>query len=241
VNSPGAARPHFITHPLLAGVGVEHGFGTREADAPENLVRPRQVHGVAVARVGTRNELTPAEADAVVSSQPGLRIGIVTADCVPVLLASASGTAVAAIHAGWKGLASGVVESGLGALLEQASSRDEVVAVIGPHIGRCCYEVDGPVMDPLRARFGRDLSDARTSSRRGHDWLDLGHLVAVDLMRAGIARQRVGVLSDSCTACGADRFHSYRRDGARAGRLLHYIRPLPGEEPPIRATGGPLA
>jgi len=216
----------FIAHDLLLAVGVEHGFGTRQAAEPPNLARPRQVHGIEVARLTTGEALDRPEADAVVSHRPGAGVGIVTADCVPILLASSSGRVVAAIHAGWRGLAKGVVQAGLEALREHSTSSEPIVAVIGPHIGRCCYEVDPPVMEPLRARFGLDLDAASEFSRVGHHRLDLGQLVSMDLVRGGVEPHELGVIPDSCTACGVDRFHSYRREGVGAGRLLHYIRPI---------------
>jgi hypothetical protein len=227
----------FIAHGLLSAVGVEHGFGTRQAAEPPDLVRPRQVHGIGVARLGAGGGLDRDEADAVVSDRPGAGVGIVTADCVPVLLASSSGRAVAAIHAGWRGLAAGVVQSGLDALRERTAPGEPIVAVIGPHIGRCCYEVDPPVMDPLRARFGSDLDAASAFSRAGHHWLDLGQLVSTDLVRQGVERDLLGVLPDFCTACGVARFHSYRREGAGAGRLLHYIRSIPLDLGPSPSEG----
>ncbi|MDE0886395.1 MAG: polyphenol oxidase family protein [Myxococcota bacterium] len=219
------AAPGFITHPLLAELGIDHGFGTRSAQAPENLRRPHQVHGSAVVQAGAIDPSAPQDADAVVSDDPALPVGVITADCVPILVASASGAVVVAIHAGWRGLAQGVVAAGVRALIGLAGSRDGSVGVIGPSIGRCCYEVDAPVMDPLRERFGSALSEAAVLSRPGHHRLDLGQLVKVDLVRSGIARERVGLVDRGCTACDPERFHSYRRDGALAGRLIHYARP----------------
>ncbi|MDG2333170.1 MAG: polyphenol oxidase family protein [Myxococcota bacterium] len=222
------APPGFIAHPLLAALGVEHGFGTREAQAPEGLRRPHQVHGPVVVRAGEIDPHAPGDADAVVSDDPALPAGVITADCVPILVASASGAVVVAIHAGWRGLAQGVVAAGVRALMDVSGSESGSVAVVGPAIGRCCYEVDAPVMDPLRERFGSALSEAALISRPGHHRLDLGQLVRVDLVRSGISPERVGLLERGCTACDPERFHSYRRDGALAGRLVHYARPRAG-------------
>ena len=208
-----------IEHPLLHACGVDHGFGTRSDAPPAGLRRPRQVHG---ARVASPQECAGGiDADAVVAREPGASIGVVTADCVPVLAASADGRAVAAIHAGWRGLAGGVIDAGIDAL-RRAAPGQALRAVIGPHIGACCYEIDGPVLDALRY-FDAELDAATTASRPGHHFLDLGALSRAALVRAGVSASEIGILPDACTSCDARRFHSYRRDGPRAGRLVHWI------------------
>jgi polyphenol oxidase len=207
-----------LQHPLLQACGVGHGFGTRGDAPPPALLRPRQVHG---ARVVQAQECAPGvDADAVVTraQQP---IGVVTADCVPVLAATADGRAVAAIHAGWRGLAAGVIEAGIDALRREAA-QEPLRAVIGPHIGPCCYEVDAPVLNALR-HFDADLDAAATQGRPGHHLLDLGALARAALIRSGVSPREIGALAASCTSCDAQRFHSYRRDGPRAGRLVHWI------------------
>ena len=102
--------------------------------------------------------------------------------------------------------------------------------VVGPHIGPCCYEVDDVVLEPLRARFSRELAGAIRSTRSGHALLDLGVLVQVELARAGVASPKRALIRDVCTRCDALRFHSYRRDGESAGRMLHYVVPRAGGE-----------
>ena len=216
-----------LRHPLLDGRGIPHGFGVRGADAPVGLSRPRQVHGAAVAHATAAAGVEGLDADAVVSREPGLPVGIVTADCVPVLAASADGGAVAAIHAGWRGLAAGVIEQGVHALRAQAPAGARVIAVLGPHIGACCYEVDEPVLLALRARFGGVVEGATRPSRPGHCTLDLALLALEALDRSGLAPPDRSVLPNACTFCDAVRFHSHRRDGDRAGRLLHHVSALP--------------
>jgi YfiH family protein len=212
-----------LRHPLLDACGVSHGFGVRGGRAPAGVLRPRQVHGADAVTAGACAGEPPPEADAVVSRVAGLAVGIVTADCLPILLATRGGGAVAAIHAGWRGLAQGVVAVGVDALRRLAGPGEPLVAVIGPHIGPCCYEVDGPVLEALRGRFSRSLAGALGPARPGHGMLDLGRLARAELADAGVAGGAVGVLADACTCCDAARFHSYRRDGARAGRLHHFI------------------
>jgi len=216
----------FLTDPVLAARGVRHGFGLRGAAPPRGLVRPRQVHGCAVARVGEGGRAEPHEADAIVSTDPARAVAVLTADCLPILLCSRSGEAVAAVHAGWRGLAAGVVRAGVEAL-RAAAGGAPLQAAIGPHIGRCCYEVDEPVLARLRPRFAADLAAALLPTRPGHGRLDLGALARAELARAGIPPDAVGSAAIECTHCDPERFHSYRRDGAGAGRLVSFIAPGP--------------
>ena len=206
-----------LTHPLL-GHG-DHGF----ADAPDRVraLRPRQVHGVRVVEV-TSGTASPGEADAVHTARPGLVVGVVTADCAPILVRSSAGR-VLAIHAGWRGLAAGVVEAGLDAL-RTAEPEARLAAVVGPCAGPCCYEVDAPVLTALAERYGADLEASLRPSRPEHALLDLGGLVARALGAAGVDEVGITGTSGSCTICDT-RFESFRRDGAEAGRMLHWIAP----------------
>lgn len=208
----------WLEHPLLAAAGVRHGFGLRTSPTLPGVRRPVQVHGATVVRADVAGEL--GEADAALSTRPGVAVGVVTADCVPVLVAA--GGAVAAVHAGWRGLAGGVIPRALEALREAAPGA-EAVAAVGPCIGACCYEVDAPVLDALRLRFGAALDGALRPARPGHALLDLTALALAALVAAGLAPARVGALAGACTRCDAARFHSFRRDGASAGRLLSWI------------------
>ena len=225
MSGPEPVAPGFIRHPLLLAAELDHGFGTCASSPPEGLSRPLQVHGVRVAQVLAPGRLDVEEADAAISAVPGAGVGIVSAVCVPFLLATSSGRAVGAIHAGWRGLAAGVVERGVAALAACAAGADRLLAVIGPRIGPCCYEVDSPVTGALRERFGKEVDRAGHPSRPGHVYLDLGWLVAEALTRGGVAPEDLAAVDNACTACDPARFHSYRRDGDSAGRLLHYIVP----------------
>jgi len=213
-----------IRHPLLDALGLDHGFGECGDLEPPRVQRPRQVHGDRVVPAAACLEDPPPEADCVLGVAGEGPVAVVTADCVPVLLASEDGRAVAAVHAGWRGLAKGVLEAGVVALRRQAPG-SSLRAVVGPHIGPCCYEVDAPVLDALAARHGPLLTAAIAGARRGlHADLDLGVLAREVLLAAGIAPDRVGRVTPPCTSCDPERFHSYRRDGPRSGRLVHYIR-----------------
>jgi len=212
----------FITDPMLDRMGVAHGFGTRGARAPEGCLRARQVHGVTVAHLGESGGAEPEEADAFVCDRPLVPIAVVTADCVPILLATASGSVVAAVHAGWRGLSAGVIEAAVGAV--RSKTRESIRAAVGPHIRACCYEVDSPVIVPLEQRFGEEAVRAAVSdSRPGHHWIELQDLVVRDLHRSGVVPSDIGVAAAHCTACDAGRFESFRRDGSAAGRLVHWV------------------
>jgi len=225
------SAPQLLRHALLSNIGVDHGFGLRGFARPAGLRSPRQVHGVAVATAQQCAGQGPApEADAIVSEEIGVRIAVVTADCLPILLAGDRGRVVAAVHAGWRGLAGGVISTCLAALRVRLGKSERVAAVIGPHIGKCCYEVDTPVLDAFEGRFSETLPRASRRTRPGHARLDLGLLAREALRAEGVEGDSIGFLAGNCTACDAERFHSYRRDGSETGRLVHFI-----------AAGAPIA
>lgn len=202
-----------LRHRLL---GDGHAFAVGLDVAPKGVMRPTQVHGVRVVSADVGEPL--GEADAILSRERGRAVGVITADCVPVLVRAASGP-VAAIHAGWRGFAAGVLEGGIAALREITAA--ELSAVVGPCASSCCYEVDTPVLDALGARYGDAVGDFAVPTRTGHARLDLGGLARRALLAAGV--HHCAQLPDACTICH-ERFESFRRDGKAAGRMLHWIR-----------------
>ena len=228
-------RPFDGSDPLLRVHRVPHRFGSRapcDDPSPEHVLRPRQVHGTRVVRAAAECGGPLGEADAVVCAEPGRWIGVVTADCVPVLVATEDGACVAAIHAGWRGLAAGVVAQAVEALRaldhQRRGANVALVAAIGPHAAHCCYEVDAPVLDALRDRFGDSaVTESSTFVREGHRRLDLAALVALDLVRGGLDARAVSRDVAQCSIGREERFHSHRRDGASAGRMLHAIAAAP--------------
>jgi hypothetical protein len=152
------------------------------------------------------------DGDALVSRGGGPALSIVTADCVPVLLAGPC--AIAAAHAGWRGIAAGVVGATVQAMDEDPAS---LQAWIGPAIGPCCYETGPDVAAQVAA-----ASDAAivTAGPAGRPHLDLQLAVRRQLQAAGLHHVRVLAL---CTRCEAATLHSYRRDGKAAGRNHAFI------------------
>lgn len=167
----------------------------------------QQVHGTAVvdaAAAGPR----PA-ADAAWTGTPGVVCAVLTADCLPVLFCNRAGTHVAAAHAGWRGLAGGVLESTVGWLAAAGVRPESLLAWLGPAIGPASYEVGAEV----RAAFLRSdpaAEDAFRPVRPGHWLLDLYAAARLRLRRAGVTAVTGG---DYCTLAEPDRFFSHRRDG----------------------------
>lgn len=181
------------------------------------VVVPRQVHGTRVATAAADGQ--PPEADGLTTAIPGLLVGVVTADCVPVLLLDVRRRVAAAVHAGWRGAAAGVLESALEHLrAAHGSQAGDLAAAIGPAIGGCCYEVGDEVRTAFRTRTG-DVTARAWSTRGTRHHVDLRTAVAALLAAGGVSDVEV---FGPCTACGPG-YHSYRRDGARTGRQLSFI------------------
>ncbi len=195
------------------------------------LVRMRQVHGADVFVAGKGVGRTPfsewPEADIAISDDPSVALSVRAADCVPILLADRRRGAVAAVHAGWKGTAAGAVMVAVRALTSEFGTHPaDVVAAVGPSIGACCYEVG----TDLAGHFSAHPDASRWFSRHEKPQLDLWRATRDQLERAGVPASQIHV-SALCTFDHPELFHSYRRDGKRAGRLVAAIRSGPGKTP----------
>ncbi len=206
---------------VAAAVGVE----------PDHLVRLRQVHGTSAIIVRRDDALVagPAgDADILTTDDPARAIAVQTADCAPILIADRATGAVAAVHAGWRGLAAGAPGAAVRAMREAWGSRPaDLVAAVGPCIGACCYEVGADVRaafdaagypgDAVASWFGAE----RTPGHWHFDaWASAGdQLAAAGVPVAGIHLARL------CTRCVPERFCSYRGQGPAAGRMAAVIRP----------------
>ncbi|HJT39726.1 MAG TPA: peptidoglycan editing factor PgeF [Sphingobium sp.] len=172
------------------------------------LVTLHQVHSPDVVTVTQPipENARPA-ADAMVTDRPGLILGILTADCVPVLFADVQAGVVGAAHAGWKGAMSGVTDQTVAAMEVLGARRDRITAAIGPCIGRASYEVDLAFVDRFETQ---DPDNGRffSAGREGHAQFDIAAYVAARLADAGMARVE---MLDEDTYSQPDRFYSYRR------------------------------
>jgi hypothetical protein len=223
-----------LASPLLHAAGFRHGFSTRVVDLslsapdyaaslarfaaaagfdPAALRQASQVHGRAV--IDARD--VPAEADAIVASDPEVAVGVRVADCVPILVADRRRGHVAAIHSGWRGFEAGVIQNALARL--DAPARDLLVAV-GPSIGPCCFEVGADVAARIAAAAGADARViARTSGEKAY--VDLRAGVRAVLERSGMPAHSIEDVP-GCTRCDEARFFSFRR-GGESGRMLAAI------------------
>lgn len=197
--------------------------------APDaSMVRVRQVHGCAVHRCdGTEAFGVPAvDADAVVSADARAAPCVRTADCVPVLLACPVTGAVAAVHAGWRGIVAGVVGRAVDELERRyGAPRTSLLAAIGPSIGRDAYEVGPDVAGAFAAAVGAEHVLA-AGGPRVREHLDCHGAVLAQLQACGIPAPRIDG-ERLCTAGPGREFFSYRRDGARSGRMAAVIVPRP--------------
>ncbi len=176
------------------------------------LATPDQVHSASIRWVDQpgRHE----ECDGLMTRTPGLALGVTIADCVPVLLADPVRGVVAAVHAGWRGSAERIVQKAVAEMVSTAGSDPhEIRAYIGHAAGACCYEVGGEVAD----RF----HDGVRHVRQGRIFLDLKAENRNQLLAGGLRESHI-TLGPECTIC-SPRLHSYRRDGARSGRMMAVI------------------
>jgi hypothetical protein len=180
----------------------------------------RQVHG-ATTRIARRGE--PFEngvaADALVCNDPGRTVGIKYADCVPILLASEDGTAVAAVHAGWRGILAGVLPAAVAELRRLSIGCSQLVAAVGPCIGTEAYEVGPEVVAGFVKHFGADAPVCQKGDKRH---IDLRQAMLLQLQGCGISRHSID-LTDRCTFASSDEFFSHRRDGTLTGRMAAVI------------------
>lgn len=247
MNTHANKNGNYITIPALDKVNeIRHAFTTRQnglgnrnkgarhtddwnavAEAfgihTYRLVTVNQVHGEKIEKVDDLNfrSVRTIHADAMITDVPGLALGVETADCVPVLLYDPVKHAIAAVHAGWRSTVKKIVQKAVNRMSEEFGSEpSRMIAAIGPAIGPECYEVDEPVIGPVREAFSfwKDVTTQRGSDR----WsLDLVKANTMELLQIGLAMKNIHV-AGMCTACRKDLFYSYRAEG-RTGRMLSVI------------------
>ena len=234
--------PRFVQSPLLRSVsGVYHAFlGVDPVPERGDAERLGAVFSVPPSRIGTLRQVHSAtvleweeadavpggegrrEGDALWTAVRGTGVGVRTADCVPVLIADPEVPVCAAVHAGWRGFAAGVIGETvfrMGERFPPASVR-RLAAAAGPSARGCCYEIGEEVADLLRPLPGGDRFLSR-GKRAGKWTADLPSIALEGLAAAGVPRKNLEI-AGPCTVCSSS-FHSYRREKSLTGRQLSFI------------------
>ncbi len=222
-----------LTHPLLGAIpGLAHGFTVKGADlaaaigeAAGRALRihtARQVHGDGVLSIEGDGPPAspPAEADALLTSRRDAALAVQVADCVPILVADPVAGLVGAVHAGWRGTVAGVLTRTLAAFALRGAHPADLRVVLGPHIGRCCFEVGPEVVEAFRRAWpdtGGIVLEMRPKPR-----IDLEAANRRQAIAAGVPEASIGAVG-LCTVCRPDLLESYRRSRGAPGRMSGFI------------------
>jgi YfiH family protein len=235
------SRPHVEENRKLFLLAL----GAVTQGKPWSVVVNRQIHSDVIHAVRDASP-SPLAGDGLITGVPGLVVAIMTADCIPVLLVDARKKVVGAFHAGWRGTVKRIVEKGAGVLRHEYGSRPEDIhAVIGPGIGKCCYAVGEDVKSDFESQFsyaGELFHEVQQSDHvrekypllflnarapgRGY----LGAALHLDLQKAnrrqlqaaGVPEKQITTLEE-CTACDTGKFFSHRAEKGRTGRMMAAI------------------
>lgn len=216
------------------------------SNGPARLLLLRQIHSGLIHLARGIQTQSVLRGDGWIAAEPGLLVGIQTADCIPILVADVRQRIVAAFHAGWRGTLARIVERGVGRMRAEFGSRPgDLSAAIGPGIGRCCYSVGEEVLAEFQSQFAYadelfeevfDLDPIKekypmlflTARAPGHSnlgpslHLDLPEANRRQLLHAGLSPENIHMLG-LCTACDTKRFFSHRAEQGFTGRMLSAI------------------
>jgi polyphenol oxidase len=186
------------------------------------IITMKQVHGDQIIDVQDRHIKEAGEGDGMQTGEKDAFLGVLTADCVPILFVVPEKKIVAVAHTGWRGTLTGIAAK-MVRLLEgrHGISPYAIEAALGPAIGPCCYEVKEDVSRPLIERWGK-ISDLCVEHRDNKTYLDLRRLNGAILEQAGIPPEQIYQVGP-CTSCAPNEFFSYRREKKETGRQISFI------------------
>jgi YfiH family protein len=189
----------------------------REVPELTLVARLNQVHGNDV-HAATRDTagLRPP-GDGIVTAEPGVMLGIFTADCVPILMVDSKRKIAGALHAGWRGVIADIADAGVRAMVQLGARASDIRAAMGPSIGQCCFEVNAELGD----RFCREIAGASKHAKAGRPdkaFINLRAVVRDQLARAGLAPTNITSVGP-CTRCSSERFFSRRAAGGKTTGL----------------------
>lgn len=225
----GVSRGPFaeLNFSYLAGddeASVDANWGRFRESIPEgwNIVQLHQVHGDVVRIVTASDDGIVGQGDGLVTAAAGVALGVLSADCVPILVADNQSAVVGALHAGWRGVIADIATAGVRAMVAAGAAAGRLRAALGPAIGGCCFEVDEELAERFKQRFPGAASHIRKGIP-GKGFVDLKAVLRDRLIAAGLSPAAITSVGP-CTRCAADRYFSRRAapDG-RTGLQLSYI------------------
>jgi len=190
---------------------IRHGFSTKSYSYSDQIIFPKQNH---TNKVIIADYLAKREGDAIVTTKKNLRIGIKTADCVPVLLFERQKEIVAAVHAGWLGTAKQILKETIQRIVDMGGRAEHIFACLGPAIGPCCYHISGERLQHFDTKF--------LTERNGKTFLNLKKANITQLIDMQVPLENIES-TPWCTSCNNDLFYSYRKEKPLTGQNISYI------------------
>jgi polyphenol oxidase len=190
------------------------------------IVTMKQVHGDNIVEVKDKSLKEAGEADGMVTAEKDIYLGVLTADCVPLLFVAPKHKVVGAVHAGWRGTLAGIAEKTVRLFKTKYNiEAGDLEVALGPAIGVCCYEVKEDVTGPLMKTWGRLITPS-IKVEQGKSFINLRRLNRDILRAAGVPGDKLFQMGP-CTSCRTDEFFSYRRERNETGRQISFVGWLP--------------
>ena len=177
---------------------------------PNSLLNPKQTHSTNV--VLWEKPGSVMDTDGIFTSNPKLVCSIQVADCMPVYFAHKNKPFFGLVHAGWRGLVHGILLQSAKCIKENEKALSDFDILIGPSIQNCCFEVSDDVIDQFDSRFVEKKKDGKYR-------IDLQKMALSQLVKSGFQSEKITILNE-CTFCNEHKYHSYRRNGNKAGRMI---------------------
>lgn len=195
----------------------------------ESLFLLKQTHSTKgyFVKEGLPAEALAEEGDYLITQTPGLAIGVITADCLPIVLYDEINNAIAVIHAGWRGAVDGIISNAISMMKKRCGTRsNDLCAYFGPSAQSCCYEVGEEFLEAFvpirrleRSRMGTNAYQSFFIKRNGKLYFDNSQFCVSQLIELGLRSENIDRKNNVCTICN-HKYHSYRRDGNKSGRQL---------------------
>ena len=195
---------------LLDGKEDRQQFASVTGLNPSRLIIPQQIHSTNVSVIRAAGRVN--NLDGVFSANPDLICSVQVADCLPIYFVHKSEVVFGLVHAGWRGLVNGILWKSSKLLMDHGQLTNEFEILIGPSIKSCCFEVSDDVINQFNPAFVENKGNGKYR-------IDLQEMALNQLMSSGFQKDNITVLSD-CTSCKEDKYHSYRRNGKKAGRMI---------------------